>query len=139
MINYSQKAAELFDQGYNCSQSVFAAFCEDLGMDFDTALKLSSSFGGGMGGLHEVCGAVTAMFAIAGLKFGYTTPCDADAKDAHRNLIQDLAAKFKDEQSSIICRDLLEKCPAGSDEEKHKFCSKYVRCAAKITEDLLSK
>ncbi|MEN6490015.1 MAG: C-GCAxxG-C-C family protein, partial [Smithella sp.] len=66
MINHSQRAMELFRRGYNCAQSVFAAFCEDMGIDFETALKLSSSFGAGMGRLREVCGAVSGMFAVVG-------------------------------------------------------------------------
>lgn len=64
---YSRKAGKLFCEGYNCAQSVFCAFSDDLGINFETALKLSSSFGGGMGRLREVCGAVSAMFMIAGL------------------------------------------------------------------------
>ena len=107
MSNKSQQATELFKQGYNCAQSVFAAFSEDLGMDFETALKLSSSFGGGMGRLREVCGAVSGMFAIAGMKYGYADPKDNEAKAAHYKRIQELAAQFRAENHSIICRELL--------------------------------
>lgn len=64
MGNRSQQAIELFNQGYNCAQSVLGAFCEDLGIDFETALRLSSSFGGGMGRLREVCGAVSSMSTL---------------------------------------------------------------------------
>ena len=74
----SEKARELFKSGYNCAQSVFCAFCDETGMSFEEALKLSSSFGGGMGRLREVCGAVSAMFMIAGIKYGYTTPNNDD-------------------------------------------------------------
>ena len=70
----AEKAKELFIQGYNCSQAVLGAFCEDVGLEFETAIKLSSSFGGGMGQLREVCGAVSALFMIAGFKKGYTSP-----------------------------------------------------------------
>ncbi len=139
MINHSQKAVQLFDQGYNCAQSVFAAFCEELGIDLQTGLKLSSSFGGGMGGLHEVCGAVTAMFAIAGLDRGNVIPGDMDAKEAQRAMIQMLASKFKSENGSIICRDLLANVSPENDEEKHRLCSGLVSCAAKLTEELISK
>lgn len=107
MEKYSKRARELFKEGYNCAQSVFCAFADDLGMDFETALKLSSSFGGGMGRLREVCGAASAMFMIAGLKYGYTSPCDDDAKAKHYAIIQELAAKFKHKNNSIICRELL--------------------------------
>lgn len=103
----SKKARELFRQGYNCAQSVFCAFADDLNMDFETALKLSSSFGGGMGRLREVCGAVSAMFMIAGLKYGYTSCNDDNAKEKHYKLIQNLANEFEKQNGSIICRELL--------------------------------
>ena len=67
MNNARERAMELFKQGYNCSQSVFGAFAEECGIDFETALKLSSSFGGGMARLREVCGAVSGMFMVAGI------------------------------------------------------------------------
>ena len=67
-MSKSEKAKELFTKGYNCSQAVLGAFAEDLGMDFETAMKLSSSFGGGMGRMREVCGTVSGMFMAAGLK-----------------------------------------------------------------------
>lgn len=79
MSSNEERAIELFKQGYNCAQAVFAAFSEELGMEFETALKLSSSFGGGMGRLREVCGAVSGMFAVAGMKYGYTDPKDNKA------------------------------------------------------------
>jgi len=102
-----EKAQELFRKGYNCSQSVFATFCQDLGIDFETGLKLSSSFGGGMGGLRQVCGAVTAMFMIAGLKYGYIDSKDINLKNQHYKLIQNLAKQFSDKFGSIICKELL--------------------------------
>lgn len=105
--NHSQLAVELFQQGYNCSQSVFLAFCDEYGMEKDVALKLSSSFGGGMGRLREVCGAVTGMFMVAGMLYGYTNPKDQVSKTEHYQRIQQLAKEFEDENHSIICRELL--------------------------------
>ena len=107
MNDHSYLAKELFEKGYNCSQSIFAAFCDETGLDIETALKLSSSFGGGMGRLREVCGAVTGMFMVVGLKYGYSNPYDKELKTEHYKLIQYLAEKFKEENASIICRDLL--------------------------------
>ena len=86
MGKYSEKAAENFRKGYNCAQSVFITFAEEFSIDKETALKLSSSFGGGMGRLREVCGAVSSMFAIAGLKEGYISPNDDDAKAKHLHI-----------------------------------------------------
>ena len=104
---YSERASKHFREGYNCAQSVLLAFSDEIGLDKETCLKLSSSFGGGMGRLREVCGAVTSMFAIAGMLRGYTTPNDYEAKAEHYKLIQDLAHDFKTEFGTIICRELL--------------------------------
>lgn len=106
-MNKKEKAMELFKQGYNCSQAVFGAFSEELGLDFETAVKISSSFGGGMGRMREVCGAVSGMFMAAGMKLGYSSPTDTKSKTEHYKLIQTLAADFKIENGSIICRELL--------------------------------
>ncbi len=103
MIDHSQRAKELFKQGYNCSQAVFASFCDDLNLDFDTALKIASSFGAGMGRLREVCGAVSGMFMVAGMKYGYTDVKDREAKTEHYKMIQELAEQFKTDNHSIIC------------------------------------
>lgn len=106
-MDYRKKAENLFKEGYSCAQSVFCAFSDELGIDFETALKLSSSFGGGMGRLREVCGAVSAMFMIVGLKYGYTSPTDKTAKTEHYERIQNLAQEFKNKNKTIICRELL--------------------------------
>lgn len=103
-----EKAKELFLKGYNCSQAVVGAFADDLDIDFDSLIRLSSSFGGGMGRMREVCGAVTGSFMVAGLKCGYSAPLRQTAKSAHYALIQKLAADFKEQNGSIVCRELLE-------------------------------
>jgi C_GCAxxG_C_C family probable redox protein len=104
---HSELAMAYFKEGYNCSQSVFLAFCDDYGMDFEMALKISSSFGGGMGRLREVCGAVSGMFMVAGMVYGYTDPKDHKSKTEHYERIQYLAKEFEKRNSSIICRELL--------------------------------
>ena len=88
---YGQKAKKLFLEGYNCSQSVFLAFEDKYDMDHSMAMKLSSSFGGGMGRLREVCGAVSGMFMVAGLLYGYDEPKNFEAKSEHYARIQELA------------------------------------------------
>ena len=148
MTNYSLKAVENFKEGYNCAQSVFLAFAEDCGFDKETALKLSSSFGGGMGRLREVCGAVSSMFAIAGIKKGYTSPTDDDTKTKHYELIQHLANEFKKEHGTIICRELLG-LPEGADEPipskrteeyyEERPCEMFIQTATKIIEKKLLK
>ncbi len=120
-------ARELFNQGYNCAQAVFAAFCDETGLDMDAALRLSSSFGGGMGRLREVCGAVTAMFMVAGFKYGYCEPNDEEAKARHYRLIQSLAFEFKDKNGSYICRELLGLQEGASDPVPEKRTEKYYK------------
>lgn len=104
---HSELAMAYFKEGYNCSQSVFLAFCDEYDMDFETALKISSSFGAGMGRLREVCGAVSGMFMVAGLVYGYIDPKDHKKKTEHYERIQYLAKKFEDNNRTIICRELL--------------------------------
>lgn len=94
-MNHEEKAKDLFQSGYNCAQSVFAAYAEELGMDFETALKVSSSFGAGMGRLREVCGSVSGMFMVVGLALGYSTNANKDEKTEHYKRIQYLAAEFE--------------------------------------------
>lgn len=104
---YAKKAMELFKKGYNCSQSVFLAFEDQYDIDRKTALKLSSSFGGGMGRLREVCGAVSGMFMVAGLLYGYDDAKDYEGKTKHYERIQLLAKEFEERNGSIVCRQLL--------------------------------
>lgn len=107
MTARQEKAVELFKQGYNCSQSVFAAFSESYGMDQQTALRISSSFGGGMGRMREVCGAVSAMAMVAGMENGSADAGNQQAKKENYELVQRLAEEFKKQNGSMICRELL--------------------------------
>lgn len=146
MSKHSALAMDLFKQGYNCSQAVTAAFCDETGLGFDDAIKLSSSFGAGMGKLREVCGAVTGMFIAAGLIYGYTDPLDDAAKAKHYALIQSLASQFKEANKSIICRDLLgleqeELNPVPEARTEHYYqerpCVELVGSAAEILDKLI--
>ncbi len=104
---YAKKAMDLFKEGCNCAQAVFLAFEDKYHMDHKTALMLSSSFGGGMGRLREVCGSVSGMFMVAGVLYGYDDVKDYEAKKIHYERIQLLAKEFEDRNGSIVCRQLL--------------------------------
>ncbi len=145
---YGQKAEENFLKGYNCTQSVFLAFADLHGMDEKTAARLSSSFGGGMGRLREVCGAVSGMFLVAGMLYGYEEPKDFEGKKAHYERIQQLARAYEAENGSIVCRELLglnkkreESTPEQRTTEYYKKrpCGKLVRMAAAIMEEYLQE
>ena len=96
-----------FMKGYNCSQSIVLAFADLLPVDESELLKLSSSFGGGMGRLREVCGSVSGMFMVAGLLYGYDGPETGQVKADHYARIQELAKRFEEKHGSIVCRELL--------------------------------
>ena len=146
--DHTEKAAGLFAEGMNCAQSVFVAFSDVTGMDVETAKRLSSSFGGGMGRLREVCGTCSAMFMVLGLLYGEGTERDDKIKAAHYKRVQDLAERFKEEHGTIICRELLKglnvtstPVPEKRTEEYYKVrpCVKFVRTAAAILDAYLEE
>ena len=101
------KAERLFREGYNCSQAVVAAFCDLYEIDEELALRMSASFGAGLGRMREVCGAVSGMGIIAGLENGATSGKDVAGKKANYDLISSMAGEFKKNNGTIICRELL--------------------------------
>ncbi len=145
---YGQIAEENFKKGYNCTQAVVLAFSELYGMDEKTAARLSSSFGGGMGRLREVCGSVSGMFLVAGMLYGYEEPKDFQGKKEHYERIQQLAKAFEAENGSIVCRELLglnkkedEPTPEQRTETYYKKrpCAKLVRMSAAILEEYIKE
>lgn len=102
-----QKAVELFKSGYNCSQSVVAAFADMYGFTQEQALRMAASFGGGIGRMRETCGAACGMFLVAGLETGATEAADREGKAANYAVVQELAAEFKRRNGSLVCGELL--------------------------------
>ncbi len=145
-MDHSEKAYELFTQGYNCSQSVFAAFCDVTGLDMDLALKISSSFGGGIGRLREICGAMSGMLMAAGCLYGYTTPADYNIKSEHYRLVQELSYRFRERAGSMLCRELLGLDGASNPESPVRDarfyatrpCGRVIRAAAQILDEYIS-
>ncbi|AEV67450.1 C-GCAxxG-C-C family protein [Acetivibrio clariflavus] len=146
MSAHSDLAKELFQRGYNCSQAVLAAFCDETGLDFDTAVKISSPFGGGIGKLREVCGTVTGMLMVIGMKYGYTDPKNKEAKTEHYELVQNLAKQFEKDNGSIVCRELLglsikNDSPVPEDRNesyyKKRPCAELVEQAAKLLDEYI--
>lgn len=111
----AQRAVDLFKQGFNCSQAVFASCADIYGItDEKLALRLSASFGGGMGRMRLVCGAASGMFMLAGLHNGSATPHDNEGKMANYAFVQQLAGEFKAKYGSLICAELLGLAPKGT-------------------------
>lgn len=111
MEKHRDKAARLFKEGYNCSQAVLGAYADEYGIDAELAFKISASFGGGMGRMREVCGAVSGMFMVAGLETGTAVGKDAAGKEANYEMVQKLAEEYKKSNGSIICKELLGLVP----------------------------
>lgn len=148
MTDHTEKAFKLFAEGRNCAQAVFLAFTDVTGLDEQTALMLSSSFGGGMGRLREVCGTCSAMFMVAGMLYGYTSNNDDKEKAEHYKRIQYLAGQFKEKHDTIICRELLKSLSVDSspipekrtpEYYKVRPCVKFVRTAAEILDRYIAE
>lgn len=127
MQSHGEKAKELFLEGYNCTQSVVGAFCEDMGLEMDQAMRMVSAFGGGMGRLREVCGTFSGMLFVLGFFYGYDQPKDYEGKKELYAHVQELAAEFRKDQGSIICRELLGIDGRNSSPVPEKRTAEYYR------------
>ncbi len=144
-----EKAVELFKEGFNCSQAVVGAFADKYGFTREQALKMSASFGGGIGRMRETCGAACGLFMLAGLETGCTEGSNSNGKAANYALVQELAEEFKQRNGALRCADLLglsKKEPVVSTPEARtnqyyakRPCVKMVEEAARIWCEYLEK
>lgn len=142
-----KQAVETFYEGYNCAQSVFATYADLFGMDRETALRMSSAMGAGVGRMREVCGAVSSMAMLAGLQQGNADPEDEEAKERIYTLVRRMSDQFRRENGSIVCRELLGIEPGTEESAKpqkrtreyyeSRPCPKLIECAARIIEEEL--
>jgi C_GCAxxG_C_C family probable redox protein len=150
MTPHEARAAELFLSGAVCAQAVFCAFSDLHGLDLETASRLSSSMGGGIGRLREVCGAFSGAAMVAGMLYGFEIPPDQSEKSAHYKRIQFLASHFSERWGSIVCRDILaarmgenavstEHVPDERTKEyyQRRPCLEAVRLAARILDEYI--
>ncbi len=142
-MSRGQKAEEFFKSGYNCAQAVVMAFADVIGGDTQAYLRLSSSFGGGIGRLREVCGAFSGSCMVAGLLRGYDNE-NGVGKGSHYALIQRLALKNKLQNGSIICKELLGATVNLSSADPSVRTAEYVKkrpCAelCRIAADILAE
>lgn len=147
MSKYGETAKKYFEEGYNCSQAVALAFKDEYDIDEKTMLMLSSTFGGGMGRMREVCGTVSGALIVLGLKRGYSESDNLENKKNTYSLVQEFGKRFKEENGSIICRELLglEKSskpspvPTERTDEfyKKRPCGELVKISADILADML--
>ena len=145
-MDHSTLAAQLFLDGCSCSQAVMTAFCDLTGMDRSTALRLSAPFGGGIGRMREVCGAVSGMMMVVGLLYGFEPSEGSTAKSAHYHLVQELAEQFRQQAGSIICREVLKNPPADptpsprtAEYYANRPCARMVMLAAEILDRYIAE
>ena len=145
-MDHGVKAAELFLGGYNCAQSVVVAFSDLTGLDESFSAKMASSFGGGMGRMREVCGAVSGMLMVLSYVYGYDTPGDDVSKKRLYGQVQELAAAFRAENGSIICREILKNPPSDPNPTPRtaefyakRPCAKMVMTAARLLEQFMEE
>ena len=143
------RAVGYFMQGYNCSQSVVAAFSDLYGLDETMAKRIAAGFGGGVGRMRMMCGAVSGIVMLVGLECGQTEGSDREGKSACYKVVQDLLAKSKEENGSLICAEILgikgyEKVQSSyiasartAEYYKTRPCAAKVESAARIFADYL--
>lgn len=145
-MSRGDKAYELFMSGYNCTQSVVGAFADLIEMDFDTAVKFGSGFGGGVGRLREVCGTFSGAVIVIDMLYGYSDPKNVKAKAELYARIQELAAEFRKDNGSLICKELLGLSrPEGSpvpeartaEYYKKRPCPELCRYSANMVEEYI--
>lgn len=137
-----------FLSGYNCTQAVAVAFAEELGLDADKAARLSCGFGGGMGRLREVCGTFSGVVMVLSALYGYSEPKNLTAKKELYEKIRALAERFRADNGSIICRELLgldKPEPSATPEPrtpeyyKKRPCPELCRYAANLLEEFIKE
>ncbi len=144
-MNKVESAVFSFNNGFNCCQSVLLAYCQEFDLDSQVASRLSTGFGGGMGRMAGVCGAVTGAFMVLGLKYGKMRAEDNEPKEKSYKLVRKFAEKFEARNDSIACKDILGydiSTPQGLRTAREealfsKLCPKFVQDAAEILEEML--
>lgn len=144
-----KRAVDYFNSGFNCSQSVVAAFADIYGFTESQALRMSASFGGGIGRMRQTCGAACGMFLLAGLETGSVDGNDRERKSYNYKVVQQLAAEFQKKNGSLICSELLglskpaeDNSPEASERTaayyKKRPCAMMVETAARIFAEFLN-
>ena len=143
----AEQAKAYFEEGYNCAQAVTLAFAKEMGLEKDTAAKMASSFGGGLGRLREVCGGVSGAIMALGMICAPLDPTDQDAKAEHYRRVQEVARRFREKNDTLICRELLGDMagsghvPEARTEEYYKKrpCERFVYDGAAALEEVLKE
>ena len=147
-MSWVKDAVSNLDAGFGCAQSVFVAYAPQIGLDRETALKISAPFGGGIGGLGRTCGAVTGAVMVIGYLYGRTDPDDQAGKEKNNQLVQELIEALETRNGSTLCRELLHGYNISDPEEREcarqeglfeSACQKMVQDSAQILGELLAR
>lgn len=144
-----KQAITNFNDGYNCAQAVFLAYCDLFDVEKELGKKISVSFGGGMGRMREICGTVSAMALLSGFKYPVADPKDQAARTKNYATVQQLGNQFKEKFGTLYCRELL---PAAAAAQKNptpslrtaeyyakRPCGRYVEEAARLVGKMLQE
>jgi C_GCAxxG_C_C family probable redox protein len=145
-MDNAEYARDCLKRGFSCSRAVLSAFMEQFDIDRDTALRISSAFGGGMGGMGGVCGAVAGAFMVMGLKYGSTGQHDDKERTRINRKAVEYMSRFQSLKGSILCSDLLGAdvgTAEGLETAKTKglfdnICPDIIRCSVEILEGIRS-
>lgn len=145
-MNHVTLAADLFLEGFNCAQAVAVAFTDVTGMDKQEVARLAAPFGGGMGRMREVCGAVSGMLMVLGILYGYdNSDADSKKKELYKQ-VQELAEQFREENGSIICREILKNPPSDPNPSPRtaqyyakRPCCRVVMTAARLMDAFIAQ
>lgn len=143
MSKKTERAIELFNSGYNCAQAAFAVFAEEAGLDEQTCMKIAAPFGGGIGGIGSVCGALTGALMACGALSGYTAPVTPEEKKAYMEEIASIMDRFAAKNGSLMCNELKIRNAAdvsnGILSPDVKACNRYVEHAVQLVEEYLNR
>jgi len=140
----TEQAVEYFKKGYNCAQSVALAYADLYPADVETVKMIAAPFGGGMGRLREVCGAVTGMFLVLGMEIPVVDPNDKKNKTANYEAVQRTALIFKGKMGSYICADLLKigrqpQTPTPDDRNSDYYAKRPCAYCVAVAAEILGK
>jgi len=140
--NRVDEAVSCFHEGFNCAQAILSTYCEEFGMDKQTALKISCGLGVGMGRLQETCGAVSGAYLLIGLKYGTFSKENGQTKEKTYALVREFAKLFEERNKTTNCREILDIDIIHGDkqvarERVNAICPKMVQDAAEIIEEIL--
>ena len=141
----AEDAVALFQQGFNCTQSILSVFAPDFGLDQNMASRISQGFGAGMGRTDSICGSLSAAIMVIGLRYGGIRPDDTAAKEKTYAVVREFLQEFKTLHGSVACTDLLgynmsdpkQFADAKTHHAAMERCPVFIRAAVELVEKVV--